>query len=83
MNAGAAGIQVDVRFFGPARDWFGAERAAYTLPVGASVKTLADRLAAGAKPHPLRFAVNRTFVADDHVLAAGDEVAVIPPVSGG
>lgn len=83
MNAGAAGIQIDVLFFGPARDWFGADRAAYSLPEGATLKTLADELKAGAKTRPLRFAVNRAFVADDHLLAAGDEVAVIPPVSGG
>lgn len=33
-------------------------------------------------PH-LRFAVNYEFVPPEHVLVAGDEVALIPPVSGG
>jgi molybdopterin synthase sulfur carrier subunit len=34
------------------------------------------------QPH-LRFAVNYEFVPPEHSLAAGDEVALIPPVSGG
>jgi molybdopterin converting factor subunit 1 len=31
----------------------------------------------------LRIAVNREYVDNGHVLADGDEVAVIPPVAGG
>ena len=31
----------------------------------------------------LRLAVNRVYVGDDHRLCAGDELALIPPVSGG
>ena len=31
----------------------------------------------------VRLAVNRKYVAMDYVLLEGDEVAVIPPVSGG
>jgi molybdopterin synthase catalytic subunit len=31
----------------------------------------------------LRYAVNREFVSEDRVLRDGDEVAIIPPVSGG
>ncbi len=31
----------------------------------------------------LRYAVNQEFVGEDHVLRDGDEVALIPPVSGG
>jgi molybdopterin converting factor subunit 1 len=31
----------------------------------------------------VRIAVNQTYVPLDHMLANGDEVAIIPPVSGG
>ncbi|HEY8376225.1 MAG TPA: molybdopterin converting factor subunit 1 [Nannocystis sp.] len=58
------------------------------LPAGATAR---DLLAALARTAPelsaslgvCRVAVNHEFVAPGHVIAAGDEVAVIPPVSGG
>ena len=40
-----------------------------------------DILALGAGS--LRVAVNREYVGDEHRLADGDEVAIIPPVAGG
>jgi molybdopterin converting factor small subunit len=32
---------------------------------------------------PVLFAVNRTYVGPRHVVAAGDEIAFIPPLGGG
>ena len=40
-------------------------------------------LSLGAEPAGLLYAVNKQYVQRDHELAEGDEVAVIPPVSGG
>ena len=37
----------------------------------------------GFAPERLRVAVNGAFVGWDHVLADGDEVVYLPPVSGG
>jgi molybdopterin converting factor subunit 1 len=37
----------------------------------------------GFAPERLRVAVNGAFVDWEHVLASGDEVVFIPPVSGG
>ena len=53
--------------------------------------TVADLWEALRRRHPglsevgasLRFAVNQEYVDRQHGLADGDEVAVIPPVSGG
>lgn len=76
-----------VKFFGPARDLAGIDQQTVAVDPGETVGTLAGRL---AKENPrlgalmgTRLAVNRTYVPVNHVLVDGDEVAVIPPVSGG
>ena len=40
-------------------------------------------LSLGPEPEGLLYAVNKEYAQRDHTLADGDEVAVIPPVSGG
>jgi len=78
---------ITVRFFGPARDAAGTDRAALTLDDGATVgeaaAVLAEKYPQLGSSLGIRLAVNRAYVALDHVLAEADEVAVIPPVSGG
>jgi len=78
---------INVKFFGPARDLAGVAEVSLDLRDGETVGGVADLL---AERYPslgaalgLRLAVNRSYVALDHVLSQGDEVAVIPPVSGG
>ena len=78
---------VNVKFFGPARDLAGAEQVQVEVADGETVGSLAGKLAQrferlGRMPG-IRLAVNRAYVALDHKLSAGDDVAVIPPVSGG
>ncbi len=81
-------INVKVVFLGPAADWSGTSSSAVDLPDGATVRALRDVLCeraprlAGAM-HVIRFAVNEAFAAEDTVLRDGDEVALIPPVTGG
>lgn len=58
------------------------------LPAGARVRELMAALARAAPDlsaslSVCRVAVNHEFVGPDHGIAEGDEVAVIPPVSGG
>ena len=81
-------MQVRVRFFAALRERFGAREVALELPDGATVAEVLARLSAdypGAALTQLRFtvAVNRSFALRDRVLDDGDEVALIPPVSGG
>lgn len=79
--------QIAVRFFGPARDLAGESSATLDIAEGDTLGIAAGRL---AERYPklgasvgLRLAVNRKYVALDQPLAEGDEIAVIPPVSGG
>ncbi len=79
--------RVTVRFPGPACDLAGVEQRAYDLAAGTTLGGLAGVLA-NESPRlgaalGVRLAVNRRFAALDHELCDGDEVAVIPPVSGG
>ena len=77
-----------VLLFAAARDLAGAESAAVELPAGA---TVADLRAELARRFPAlasllaksAVAVNHDFADDTHVIGPADEVAVIPPVSGG
>ena len=76
-------MKVTVRLFAMLRERAGAGQVVLELPDGARVRDALDALGDFAAGLPLVMAVNREYAADDHVLAAGDEVALIPPVSGG
>jgi MoaE-MoaD fusion protein len=80
---------VRVRLFAILRERAGAEALELELGEGATVD---DVLAAAAGQRgleellarlPVAVAVNREYAPRDQRLAAGDEVALIPPVSGG
>ena len=66
----------------------GTETAEVELAAGADVAALRHTLlrqfeALGPALPTMRVAVNQSFATDKTVLSAGDEVALIPPVSGG
>ncbi|HVL16210.1 MAG TPA: molybdopterin converting factor subunit 1 [Gemmata sp.] len=77
-----------VLLFAAARDLAGADRVAVELAPGATVADLRAALAArvpalaGLMANSA-VAVNHDFADDARVVEAGDEVAVVPPVSGG
>ena len=76
-------MRVAVRLFAGLRERAGARSRALDLPDGATVADVWPALALGDEPPGLLYAVNRAYVGRTHALAAGDEVALIPPVSGG
>lgn len=81
----AAGTRYRVRLFGPFREMAGRDRVSVTLPEGASVRELVEALRRelpGLPPSPA-VAVGLEYAAPDRALRPGDEVALIPPVSGG
>lgn len=81
-------MRVTVRLFGQLREAVGAKELHVQLPDGAGAGALRSLLteqypAFGASDARLRVSVNREFAAADAPLADGDEVAFLPPVSGG
>jgi molybdopterin synthase catalytic subunit len=76
-------MRVTVRLFAGLREHAGTGRRDVELGDGARAEDVWRALELGDEPAGLVFAVNRAYVARDSALAEGDEVALIPPVSGG
>jgi molybdopterin synthase catalytic subunit len=80
-------VTVRVRLFAALRERAGSGSAELELPEGALVgdvwPALSSSLHLGDEPPGILFAVNRAYAAPTQALNDGDEVAVIPPVSGG
>ncbi len=74
-------MRVTVRLFAGLRERAG--RARLDLDDVARVADIWPALDLGDEPPGLLYAVNREYVERGHELADGDEVALIPPVSGG
>ena len=77
-------MEVTVRLFAILRERAGKRELTLELPEGARVSDALAQLRDISPPNlPLVMAVNREYAAEDQVLDAGDELALIPPVSGG
>jgi molybdopterin synthase catalytic subunit len=74
-------VRVTVRLFAGLRERAG--RSHVELADVSLVEDVWPRLELGAEPPGLLYAVNREYVERGQELADGDEVALIPPVSGG
>ena len=88
MAAGGPALRIRIRLFAIQRALAGTREVAVELPAGA---TVADAWEALVARHPVlapgrssvRYAVNGDYSDASAALADGDELAVIPPVSGG
>jgi molybdopterin synthase catalytic subunit len=76
-------VKVTVRLFAGLRERAGAAERVLDLPDESNAKDAWRELGIGDEPPGLLLAVNRRYVHSDHLLSEGDEVAFIPPVSGG
>jgi molybdopterin synthase catalytic subunit len=81
-------VRLNVRLFAAFREKAGANHVEVDVPDGATVGdvTLAVVGRAGALVDVISAArpvVNQEFVGPEHVVRAGDDVALLPPVSGG
>ncbi|HEY9651897.1 MAG TPA: MoaD/ThiS family protein [Coleofasciculaceae cyanobacterium] len=81
-------MTVTVKLFAAYQEAYGLSELALELPEGTAVAGVLERLIA---EHPeleqwrplTRFGINLQFVVPDTLLKEGDEVVLIPPVSGG
>ena len=81
-------MRIVIRFFAGMRERAGSGAMALDVPEGTTVDgaiAAAEREFGGGQSLPSRLmtAVNGEYVRGDAVLLEGDELALIPPVSGG
>jgi molybdopterin converting factor small subunit len=92
-------VRVKVLYFGVLRDWFGTSDEVAELADGSTVGGLLELLRGRTSKHSmgsgaesslderlwrsLAVAVNREYGSASIILRDGDEVALLPPVSGG
>jgi molybdopterin synthase catalytic subunit len=82
-------MKVHILPFGVLKDWLGSSATTVDLREGATVADLLERLANGdsGRPAPplrgIAVSVNAEYALAGHVLRDGDEVGLLPPVSGG
>jgi len=76
-------MQIRVRLFAGLRERAGADALDLELPDGARVRDALEQLRAVSGDVPVVMAVNREYADADALLHADDELALIPPVSGG
>jgi MoaE-MoaD fusion protein len=79
----ALAMDVRVRLFAGLRERAGGGERDLELREGATVRDIWPALGLGDEPEGLLYAVNLEYAEKDTPLADGDEVALIPPVSGG
>ena len=81
-------MKIAILYFAVFRERLGTSAEDLALPDGACVRDAIELLAAkhdaiARLRGRFRVAVNEDFADDDHALADGDELALIPPVAGG
>jgi MoaE-MoaD fusion protein len=81
-------MRVRVLVFGVLKDFLHGDSSQLDLPNGATVGTVLDHYRGLGSNHSavwssIAVAVNRQYVTAEHLLADGDEIALLPPVSGG
>lgn len=79
---------VHILLFGALKEWMAHDRETMELPGNSTVEELLHRYVANAPQlkefmASLAVAVNREYAAPTQILHEGDEVALLPPVSGG
>ncbi len=82
-QAYARDVRIAVRLFAGLRELAGTGHRELELPEGSSPADVWPALGLGDEPPGLLYAVNREYAEPGRQLSDEDEVALIPPVSGG
>jgi MoaE-MoaD fusion protein len=76
-------MTITVKLFAALRERAGWSERAFELADGATLADVWPALGVGAEPPGIAYARNREYARREDPIQDGDEVAVIPPVSGG
>lgn len=80
-------MRITVRFFAILRDRAGTTQATLDLPeastIAQALQHITRRFPAVGGFASIAFAVNQTYASPDTILHDNDELALLPPVSGG
>lgn len=77
-------MKVDILLFGVSRDIVGQSRLELTLKAGTDVKNLKSILKDRYPNLPMfMLAINMSYASDNTIINNNDELAIIPPTSGG
>jgi sulfur-carrier protein len=81
-------ITITVKLFAAYQEVYGQSEVSLEVPLGTTVAMVGDRI---CSVHPTlqslasvtRYGVNLAFTSPETIVQQGDEVVLIPPVSGG
>lgn len=81
-------MEIELLLFASLRDTIGSSKIKIDLPAQATVAILLERVGQEypelqSKLAPVRVAIGNEFADETAIIPAGQEIALIPPVSGG
>ncbi len=77
-------VKVKVRYLASLRERFGRAEESVEIAAGATVAMIWSRVSGGAPlPPQVLLAVNHEYASPDTPVHDGDEVAFLPPITGG
>jgi len=87
LNVIETRMEVHILLFGIAKDLVGKQKLELQLPASTTVaefkKILQEKYPELIELNSIAIAINSEYAHDSHLINAHDEIALIPPVSGG
>jgi molybdopterin synthase sulfur carrier subunit len=78
-------MKVEVKYFGVIAEWAGSETCQLDF-LGtrvAELRSQIEKLTPGLNSASYQVAINHVIAADDLIITLGDDIAILPPFSGG